>query len=133
MVRKVLVGVVLSFAVVAAADSTPAELAEYKSTATAVTAVSTPPTRFRSNVPGHLGIHVEANAGAVKITNIEPNSAAEAAQLRVGDIVKSIAGQTVESTDAATKQLSNRQSGETIGMPMSPLLKVGFQLQALPE
>ena len=24
-------------------------------------------------------------------------------------------------------------SGETIGMPMSPLLKVGFQLQALPE
>ena len=69
------------FALSRAADPAPADLAEYKTTATAAAAIQH--VRFGSALPGHLGIGVEVVGDQLKIVRIEIDSAAAMAQLQV--------------------------------------------------
>lgn len=64
---------------------------------------------------GILGIGIEdAPNGHTQITTVYPNSGAERAGLRVGDVVSQVAGQLVQSADALASVIGSHRPGETI-------------------
>lgn len=64
---------------------------------------------------GILGIGIEdLPNGRTEITTIYPNSGAERAGLRVGDVVSQVAGKSVRSADALANEIGSHRPGETI-------------------
>jgi len=119
MVRRVPIAIlILSITIaVRAADPAPADLAEYKTPATAIAAdAQLQRPSFRHALAAHLGINVEPDGDGLKIARIEPGSAAATAGLLVGDGVKSIMGQAVSTVEAMKKQLADSRAGQTIGL-----------------
>ncbi len=64
---------------------------------------------------GILGIGIEDSPnGRTQITTIYPNSGAERAGLRVGDVVSQVAGKSVRSADSLANEIGSHRPGETI-------------------
>jgi M6 family metalloprotease-like protein len=116
MFRCFRVALVLCIFVTAhAADPAPVDLGAYKTTATAAT-TQIKRARFHGAQPGHLGVGFEFDGGGMRIARIEPGSAAETAGLREGDVVKSVAGETVASLEAVRQQLQTKRAGDSISV-----------------
>ncbi|WP_166828439.1 S1C family serine protease [Thalassoroseus pseudoceratinae] len=69
---------------------------------------------------GILGIGIENTPdGTTQITTIYPNSGAERAGLRVGDVVSRVAGKSIRSADALATEIGSHRPGEIIDLEVT--------------
>jgi putative serine protease PepD len=64
----------------------------------------------------YLGVAVETQNGAVRITQVRSGTPAARAGLRAGDVVTAIDGNDVGSADALTSAVSAKSPGDTISV-----------------
>jgi putative serine protease PepD len=64
----------------------------------------------------YLGVAVETQNGAVRITQVRSGTPAAKAGLRAGDVVTAIDGNDVASADALTSAVSAKSPGDTISL-----------------
>lgn len=92
-----------------AADPPPADLAEYKTVAQAVT---TRAIRELAQAKGHLGFGVTANGDRLVVSRVEPGGPAEGAGLAIGDAIRSLDGRTVVGLNALRQELQRKLVGQ---------------------
>lgn len=62
----------------------------------------------------YLGVDLETVDGGARITSVYPETGAAAAGLRVGDVIRSLGGEAVDSKPAVGRRLRTHRIGETI-------------------
>ena len=90
-------------------------LTGYRTTATAVAAkVETQPPVTVSQ-PGYLGVEVESNkAGKLTVADVDAASPAFRAGVKVGDVIRGVAGRAVSTVAGFRDELQTRSPGETV-------------------
>src|SRR5438270_1646071 len=89
----------------------PADLAEYRTVATAQTA--TPAALVGGDRrPGYLGVNAEPDSGTLRVAAVEPDSPAAFADIRPGDRLKAIDGTAVGDLIGLRDVLLNRTEGD---------------------
>jgi serine protease Do len=76
-----------------------------------VTARDLPPIRLDS---GFLGIALETAEGAVRVMGVEPKSPAEKAGVKLGDVVTTISGKVVDTSDALVETVQRFKAGDEV-------------------
>jgi M6 family metalloprotease-like protein len=95
------------------------DLSEYKTTATAKTTKITKSTEKRPAQPAYLGLQLEASNNHLRVAQVDSQSPAANAGLRVGDIVKTFDGKTISTAVAFRDQLREHHPND--------LLAIGFE------
>jgi M6 family metalloprotease-like protein len=117
LLRRLLVLALLACGVAPlGAQEAPADLADFRTAATAQTAPAPKSPATALALPGYLGIHVTADAGRVKIDHVQPGSPADKAGLRPGDIVRQLDGRGVKTPAALREQLLAHGPGATVAL-----------------
>jgi M6 family metalloprotease-like protein len=111
--RPVLVALLLA-PCVAAADPAPADLAAYKTPATAATTRVVKDANYTRGQPGHLGVGIDTATGKLVVSRVEPGSAAEAAGIKPGDVIRSLDRATPGGLDAFKQQLQAKVAGQSV-------------------
>jgi serine protease Do len=65
---------------------------------------------------GYLGVSLEPAEKGVKISDIQPGSAAAKAGLKINDLVLSVAGKSVESIEALQQALQKHKPGDLVAV-----------------
>jgi serine protease Do len=70
-----------------------------------------PPAR---NDSGFLGVALETAEGAVRITSVEPKSPAEKAGIKTGDLVTTIAGKVIQTSESMIENVQRYKAGDEV-------------------
>jgi M6 family metalloprotease-like protein len=96
-----------------AADTSPADFKDYRT----VDQAQTTEIKRTSYVPipsGHLGIGVESENGKLIITGVQPGSAADAAGIKPGDVLKALDGQKFSNVETLRQFLVSKFAGQAM-------------------
>jgi putative serine protease PepD len=67
----------------------------------------------------YLGVSTQAASGGVSIASVSSGSPAEAAGLRVGDVIESVGGTKVSDPDDVAAAIQDRRPGETVEIELA--------------
>src|SRR5262245_4692496 len=68
-----------------------------------------------TTVPGHLGVHVAANSkGQLVVEDLQPESPAEKAGLKIDDLITHLEGKHVATADGFRAELQSSAAGDSI-------------------
>jgi M6 family metalloprotease-like protein len=91
------------------------DLSDYRTVETALTTRIVPASQQVINQPGYLGINLDsAQSERAVIAQVEPQSPADRAGLRAGDVVREIDGKVVGGPGSLRDQLQGRLAGEEL-------------------
>src|SRR5262245_50934351 len=115
MLRRVLApGLMLGFGSwLIAADAPPADFPEYRTVDPAQT-TEHKPTSCVPMPPAHLGINIESEKGKLVVARVETGSAAEAAGVKPGDVLKALDGQKFSNVEALRQFLVTKFAGQAM-------------------
>src|SRR4051794_16964652 len=108
-----------------AAFSLRAADSDYRTPETVIPAKAQPAAVPATTGPApYLGVHVQADAtGRLAVDDVQPDSPAEKAGVKAGDLLKTVDGREVSSADAFKAALRARAPGSTIKLSLTRAAK----------
>ena len=95
----------------------PVEFPGFRTVETAITSLPVKgPAGTTAPRPGYLGIQLGVTAGKPTVSEIDPDSPAAGADLRVGDILVRIAGETVAGPDDLRRVVAAKGAGAVVDL-----------------
>jgi M6 family metalloprotease-like protein len=92
----------------------PPDLSDYHTVATAQTATPAALVGSGERRPGYLGVNTEQDGNALRVEGVEPESPAARADIRPGDRIKAVDGNSVPELAALRDVLLNRREGDRL-------------------
>jgi M6 family metalloprotease-like protein len=108
--------VLFAFVVLPISAEQPTDLSDYRTVATAKTATPATLVSAGEQRPGYLGVNAEPEGDGLRVAVVEPESPAARADVRPGDLLRSVDGTRVAELAALRDALLSRHEGDRIVM-----------------
>lgn len=92
------------------------DLKEFKTVENAITTKIKKAGTTQVGSPGYLGVLLNSKGDSLVVLDVEPNSPAEKAGLKPGDVLSQVDGRAVKNADAFRTLMQARSAGEKVGL-----------------